>query len=664
MKISLKTKLVFMFFVFILIPLMILGIISSKLTSSSMQSKTENELSQITKQTADSINESLDSVNNYIEVLSYNEDLSRLASGDINLNSKVFEYLSKLRKNNSNQIEMLFITDSNGKGIISSEDINFDLDLSDREYIQKALKGNSSQSNVILSKVTNEPVVSISYPLTIDNKIVGTISASIRFSDISKHAAEIKIGKSGYSYIIDKNGLFLYHPEKKKILKENIGDINDEDLKLLVNKMKTSKSGEGYYKYEGIRKFVRFVEVNNWVVVVTANYKEYMSSAIEIRYNTIIIAVISLIVSMLLAYYVTSKNIIKPIKELEDLMTKVGDGDLTVRSNIKTNDEIEALGKYFNNMIDHQSNIISYVRKGSEELAASSEELAASTQEMSMATEQIASNIQEVASSADRQNSSIVETSTVLVQLSSLIQIAQNKALTAKNNSKTTMDAALEGRSKVNDTVNSIENINIVSNETEQVLKVLDGLSKEVSGIISTINNISQQTNLLALNASIEAARAGENGKGFTVVADEVRKLSQQTSIEANEISSLVNEMVIQIDKAVESMKFNKQVIENGVIVVNETDKSFISIIDAVNQIVKDIEQIVDVTRDEVASSDQIINLIDSVASITEISALSSQEVATAVEEQSSITQNLAATSEQTSAMANSLNDLVEKFKI
>jgi methyl-accepting chemotaxis protein len=226
------------------------------------------------------------------------------------------------------------------------------------------------------------------------------------------------------------------------------------------------------------------------------------------------------------------------------------------------------------------------------------------------------------------------------------------------------MHAADQGRRKVEETVEAIENISKASAETEDRLKILDELSKKVSGIISTINNISSQTNLLALNAAIEAARAGEHGKGFTVVAEEVRKLSEQTNVGANEISSLVNEMVVEIGKAVESMDSGKNAVENGVIIANDTDKSFISIITAVEQISKDIQQIVDVTKDEVASSDKIINLINTVATITEATAASSQEVAAAAEEQNTTIENVAASAEETSAMAVSLNNLVEKFII
>jgi len=209
-----------------------------------------------------------------------------------------------------------------------------------------------------------------------------------------------------------------------------------------------------------------------------------------------------------------------------------------------------------------------------------------------------------------------------------------------------------------------MDGISEVSTETSETLKALEQLSNKVGVIVTTINGIAEQTNLLALNAAIEAARAGEQGRGFAVVADEVRKLSEESTKGANEITTLVGEMVNQISLAVKSMEYGMNAVNEGVAVVSQTDEAFVSIIGSVEQIVKDIKQIDEITKSEVASSEQIIKLIDSVATRTEGTAASSEQVSASTEEQVATIQNLSSVAEEVSAMANELNILVEKFRI
>lgn len=202
------------------------------------------------------------------------------------------------------------------------------------------------------------------------------------------------------------------------------------------------------------------------------------------------------------------------------------------------------------------------------------------------------------------------------------------------------------------------------SDETSQALQSVNSLSINVGGIINTINSIAEQTNLLALNAAIEAARAGEHGKGFSVVADEVRKLSEETNNKAKEISALVNEMMKQTQNAVVSMDRAKAEVDKGVEIVSETDEAFINIINAIENIVEHVNEILDITGDEVASSDKVVKLINEIATITESNTASSENVSLAATEQANAINNLTATAEETSAMSEELTKLVERFKI
>ncbi|MNN54165.1 putative methyl-accepting chemotaxis protein YoaH [compost metagenome] len=143
-----------------------------------------------------------------------------------------------------------------------------------------------------------------------------------------------------------------------------------------------------------------------------------------------------------------------------------------------------------------------------------------------------------------------------------------------------------------------------------------------------------------------------------------MRKLSDETHRQATEISALVSDMVSRITQAVDSMRGASEAVEGGVRVVTETDHAFVHIINSVELITDSVREILDITQDEVATSDQIIKLIDSMGSISEVAAINSENVSSATEEQAATVTNFAASAQEVSAMANELEILVEKFII
>lgn len=662
---SLKTKLMTIIFLVITIPLIILGTISYRNTANSIEKIIEGNLDKMSTSLADSIDQELDAVYKNIQIMSSRQDLTDITTGNLESKDSAFNYISSIVENQDDLLNIM-ILDLNGDAIISSDSPNPDLNLGMATDFKEALEtGKEANGGVIESSVQEgQYIVSLSQPLISNGKVTGVLMAALKFENIAEHIDKIKVGQKGYAFLLNKEGLVLDHPVKEKILTENLSETGSEDLKGHIKKAQQGKSGDGYYTYEGNKKFVSYVPTKDYIVSITADYNEYMKPAHDIRRDVIITIILSVLIASILSYLFVNKNIVNPIRHLQKLMHRVGEGDLTVSSDINTGDELQELSDDFNLMVRSQSNIVGTVIRSSNEMSQTSEELAASIEEVTASTEEISDSIQDVAGVTVDQDKSIVEISSVLVQLSSLIQISQRRAQLAKESSMKTVDVANQGRTKVKQTVSAIENIKVVSADTEDILGSLSEVSGRVSGIIQTINDISDQTNLLALNANIEAARAGEHGRGFAVVAEEVRKLSEQTSVESGMIASLVNEMLEDIEKAVSSMALSREAVENGVRVSSETDSTFVDILDSVNEIGTEVDEIVDTTQDEVANSDKIIELIDSIATTSENISKDSQEIASVVQEQNAVSQSLASVAEQSTAMANELTSLVERFKV
>jgi methyl-accepting chemotaxis protein len=666
MKLSLKMKISLLLFLIISIPLSTSGIVSYNLASDALQSTIENELKDTTAATSRAIENELDTVRGYLNIAAKNSALAELTAkpADARLKSSAFQYIAGVQKDNEAMLETLAVIGSDGNALVTNGSDAPDLSVKDRDYFQQALQGKEAVSEVIISRDSGKPVVAIAQPLQNGGATTGVLLGTINFDNISRPAAEVKVGENGYAYMIDKTGLIVSHPQKDKIMNESLDGNSNEELNALVQEMKAGKTSEGFYTYEGIYKFVTFQPAGSWIVATTSNYNEYMAPAMDIRTRTIQITVACILAALLIAYLLTTRSIISPIKKLEKAMALAGEGDLTVHTSIRTKDEFQVLSDSFNSMIDKQEAIIERIRGGSEMLTSMSEEMAASSEEISASIEEISTSSHEIAAGAENNNRSVVNASQVLVQLSSLVQLAQSRAATTNSNAQITNEAAQAGRTKVKDTVQAMDIIHVSTGETEAILEAVNAQSVKVSDIVGVINAIAQQTNLLALNAAIEAARAGENGRGFAVVAGEVRKLSEEANKRANEISEMVLGMVDQIGKAVAAMKGASQAVTTGVEIVHDTDRAFVHIIDSVQIITDNVQEILDITRDEVATSDQIIKLIDSMGTISEQTATSSESVSNATEEQAVTVNNLAASAEEVSAMANELEALVENFKI
>lgn len=664
MKRSLKFKIMAMMLVVIIVPLAVLGTISLLQFTSETESSVYSKLDDLVNLTSDVISKEIDASSLIGNMMSSDASVVAFASGDSTKRSEAYSALKNLVETHSDVIEMALITDNKGNAVISNSDMNASIDVSERAYYQDAMKGNVGQSDVIISKATSQPVIAIAHPIKKGSTVVGTFITTIRFDQVAAHSKAIKVFEGGYSYMFSKEGLVLSYINTEDEFNLNLNDLNIPELSEMVINVKEGKSGDAIYTYKGVKKYVKYTSIDGMGLAITANYDDYMSTMTKIRNLLFVIIGVSLVVAIALSFFFVTYNVTRPLKKLSELMSIAGEGDLTVKSNIKTGDEIESISNSFNIMIEHQNGIVSKVKSGSKEVAKSSDEIASSTNDVSDASQNVAKAIQEVADNSTSQSRSILETTETILQLSSLIQLAKVRALESDKNAESAISSVGVGRDSLSNTKQSIDEIKAITDETGNRLKELEVLSTEIKGIIGTINAIAEQTNLLALNASIEAARAGDHGRGFAVVAEEVRKLAEQTGQEAGGITKVVSEMVKKIDNAVETMSFGKAAVQNGVDKAIVTDSAFIQIYDAVQSVTQDVKKIVEITDNEVNSSEQILTLIDTVSTLSEQNSANAQEVAAAIEEQTALLESIAAGSEELTAMASELNTLVEKFKV
>ncbi|MGE5704214.1 MAG: methyl-accepting chemotaxis protein [Clostridia bacterium] len=381
--------------------------------------------------------------------------------------------------------------------------------------------------------------------------------------------------------------------------------------------------------------------------------------------TTMILAVLIVAVLAVGIGLAVGRAITKPLSLLSQEAEAIAAGDLTVEAvQVKSKDELGQLAASFNRMSGNLRQIVGEVRGASDSLSAMSQEMAASAEQVTGAVAEIAAGTQRVARGSEDGSHAVVEASKVLLELSSLIQIAKSKATSAQASSFTTLERATESSEIVETTIGLMANIKESTIETKQLIDQLDNYSAEIGSITETITSIADQTNLLALNAAIEAARAGEAGRGFAVVADEVRKLAEQSNAGAKQVAELIAKVTSSTQLAVASTEQSQKAVKDGADSVLLTGKALADILAAVQLTVKDVKGIVNVTEEEIASSERIVSLIHTLSSVVEETAMVSQEVSASTEQTSAAMENISASAEETSATANQLSLSVQVFKL
>ena len=376
------------------------------------------------------------------------------------------------------------------------------------------------------------------------------------------------------------------------------------------------------------------------------------------------VATLLALILALIATLFMAKRITDPLRRLGTAVGAVAGGDLTRTVDVKSADEVGVLSRDFNTMVGELRKLVRQVHELSQTLAASSEELTASADQSSDVSHQVAQSITEVAVGASKQLTAVNDTSAVVQEVSASAEEVAATAETITGLSRKSTDATVKGSAAIERAVQQMDSIGAGSSAVNGAVEKLADSSRQIGEIVNVISGIAGQTNLLALNAAIEAARAGEQGRGFAVVAEEVRKLAEQSEAAAKEITELINQNKIDIQKAVQAMGEATGSVKVGIEVVNAAGVTFQDISQLTEEVSNQVAGISVAIGEIAKGSEHIVTSVREIEDVSKDSAGQSQNVSAAAQELTASMTEISGSSQNLAKMAQELQQAVDKFRM
>jgi len=377
---SLGAKLTLGGIAIVLIPMLVIGFISINSSRSSLKDAAMGNCAQIAKGLSAMITIAVEGQIDLLKSLTMTSDFRAAAAAvnggagkDTDSLAIIAKRLEGIHRARDKQYEQIIFTDA--QGIVKADSVggkNSGINVADRKYFREAQAGKVDASAVVKSKGTGNPVLVVSVPVqTPEGKFAGLVGAVINAEFLFSQMSGIKVGKTGYPYMVNDKGIMIAHPKKEFILDLDLTKM--AGMESMSSQMVAGKAGSELYTFKGVKKVAGFapVPVTGWSVGVAQDLDDLMEPVVTVRNMVLLFGTIFLGLTVAFVLYF-SRRISRPITLAASVMSETSDQVASAAVQVMTSSQLLA--------------------EGASEQAATLEETSASLEQMSSMTKQNADN--------------------------------------------------------------------------------------------------------------------------------------------------------------------------------------------------------------------------------------------------------------------------------
>lgn len=515
-----------------------------------------------------------------------------------------------------------------------------------------------------LDVITGGMVVTISRKITLKDGRTGVAASDISLASIADAVGKLQPMGIGKTMLLDGNAILAYFDES--LNGSTVEEHTDDTFLSIVYEGIDHVGRIEEIQYAGTSYYVdrESVEGTNWILISSVAKKEVLSDLSRFQLISWMITVIVILLVAVVIFWLLSRIVTKPVKQLTENIISITNGDFTVEISEDGHGEISLMNRSMKQFVEHMRLSLGQMQRETIQLSEKANQSRGSSESMNVQAREQSESMEQIRGAMDGMANAVTDLAENATKLAGMVNDLSVVGREADDIMKELVEKAEEGQCDMQKVTSSMGAITVSMEEMNHVVKNVEESASQITGIVEMINSIAEQTSLLSLNASIEAARAGEAGKGFAVVATEIGSLANDSADASKEIGDIIDRIMKQIEALTQQSVSNMQ----------EIDKSAESVAVAGNTF-QDIFHDLDLTGESMRKMLVMVGKIDdvatNVAAISEEQSASSEEVTESVnvlaesadqvaEESRLVTENANTVSES----ADNISQFVAAFKL